>query len=318
MDKNLASVKPSVLITGGCGFIGANLIHVLSSLDYNIKVLDDLSTGVIERISKYNVKFLEGSILDEEVLFKGLTDVELVIHLAAKKSVFESQENPTYYYQQNVQGTKRLIDVMSQQGISNLIFASTASVYAPCNHKISEHAPLGPISTYGETKMQNERDIFAAQSTGINSVIFRFANVLGSVNGLVDTKGSNLLMNSISHTISRLPLEIYGDDYETFDGTCVRDFIHVADLVEAIVIQIEIGVARGSRVFNLGTGLGTSVQSFLKKYLQIVNDQEIVIRPKRDGDLPYSVLDSTMFQSLTGWRPHRDIVDMITSSVVPS
>lgn len=122
MVKDLASVKPSVLITGGCGFIGANLIHVLSSLDYNIKVLDDLSTGVIERISKYNVKFLEGSILDEEVLFKGLTDVELVIHLAAKKSVFESQENPNYYYQQNVQGTKRLIDVMSQLGISNLIF----------------------------------------------------------------------------------------------------------------------------------------------------------------------------------------------------
>lgn len=318
MLKDIAPAKPSVLITGGCGFIGANLIHVLSSLNYNIKVLDDLSTGVLERISKYDVKFIEGSLLDEEVLFKALTEVALVIHLAAKKSVFESKEIPNYYYEQNVQGTKLLIDVMSKLRISNLIFASTAAVYAPCHHKISEHAPLGPISTYGKTKMQNEGDIFAAQSTGINSVIFRFANVLGSVNGLVDSKGSNLLMNSISRTNSGLPLEIYGADYETSDGTCVRDYIHVADLVEAIVIQIEIGIAKGSRVFNLGTGLGTSVQSFLKKYLQIVNDQEIVIRPRQDGDLPYSVLDSTMFQSLTGWRPHRDLVDMITSSVVRS
>jgi UDP-glucose 4-epimerase len=318
MIQHSAPVKPSILITGGCGFIGANLINVLSNLDYNIKVLDDLSTGVIERISKYNIEFFEGSLLDEDVLFKSLIEVDLVIHLAAKKSVFESQENPTYYQQQNVQGTNRLIDVMSQLSISNLIFASTAAVYAPCNNKISEQAPLGPMSTYGETKVQNEKDIFAAQSTGVNSVIFRFANVLGSVNGLIDTKGSNLLMKSISRTNNGLPLEIYGADYETPDGTCVRDFIHVADLVEAIVIQIEIGLAKGSRVFNLGTGLGTSVQSFLKEYSQIVRDQEIVIRPRQDGDLPFSVLDSAMFQSLTRWRPHRDVVDMIKSSIVLS
>jgi UDP-glucose 4-epimerase len=318
MIQYSAPVKPSILITGGCGFIGANLINVLSNLDYNIKVLDDLSTGVIERISKYNIEFFEGSLLDEDVLFKSLIEVDLVIHLAAKKSVFESQENPTYYQQQNVQGTNRLIAVMSQLSISNLIFASTAAVYAPCNNKISEQAPLGPMSTYGETKVQNEKDIFAAQSTGVNSVIFRFANVLGSVNGLIDTKGSNLLMKSLSRTNNGLPLEIYGADYETPDGTCVRDFIHVADLVEAIVIQIEIGLAKGSRVFNLGTGLGTSVQSFLKEYSQIVNEQEIVIRPRQNGDLPFSVLDSTLFQSLTRWRPHRDIVDMIKSSIVLS
>ena len=207
---------------------------------------------------------------------------------------------------------------MSQLSISNLIFASTAAVYAPCNNKISEQAPLGPMSTYGETKVQNEIDIFATQSIEMNSVIFRFANVLGSVNGLIDTNGSNLLMKSISRTNNGLPLEIYGADYETPDGTCVRDFIHVADLVEAIVIQIEIGLAKGSRIFNLGTGMGTSVQGFLKEYSQIVNDQKIVIRPRQDGDLPFSVLDSSMFQSLTRWRPHRDIVDMIKSSIVLS
>ena len=318
MIQHSAPGKPSILITGGCGFIGANLIHVLSSLGYNIKVLDDLSTGVIDRISRYNIEILEGSLLDEDILFKSLTDVDLVVHLAAKKSVIESQEIPTYYHQQNVQATKRLLDVMSQLSISNLIFASTAAVYAPSNNAVNERAPLGPMSTYGETKIQTEIDILGAQSAEINSVIFRFANVLGSVNNLRDTKGSNLLMKSISRTQSGLPLEIYGADYETPDGTCVRDFIHVADLVEAIAIQIEIGLGQGSRVFNLGTGLGTSVKSFLEEYSQIVKGQEIVIRPRQDGDLPFSVLDSTMFQSLTGWRPHRDIVDIIKSSIILS
>lgn len=199
--------------------------------------------------------------------------------------------------------------------IPKLIFASTAAVYASSNSKVNERAPLAPLSTYGETKIRNEMDILAKQSTGIDSVIFRFANVLGSINNLNDIRGLNLLMNSISRTRRGLPLEIYGADYETPDGTCVRDFIHVADLVDAIVLQIQIGVEKGANIYNLGTGLGTSVKSFLETYTQIVKDQEIVIRPRQEGDLPFSVLDPSSFQLHTKWWPWRDVVDMITTSI---
>ena len=241
--------------------------------------------------------------------------MDLVVHLAAKKSVFESQKNPEYYFEQNVLGTKCLLEEMFRNSISKLIFASTAAVYAPNSRIVTELDPIRPTSVYGETKIQNEIDVLQSLSLGINSVVFRFANVLGSVNGIRDTTGSNLLMNSISRTQLNLPLEIYGDDYETPDGTCVRDFIHVGDLVDAIILQIELGIGEGCKIFNLGTGVGTSVKVFLETYMRVVKDQKLLTKPRQDGDLPFSILDPSSFRTQTGWRASRNIVDMINSSI---
>jgi len=315
MRQSPNSDGPCLLVTGGCGYIGANLIHVLSERGYKIKVLDDFSSGFAERLIGYEVEIIQGSMLDAKSLNASLTGVDLVVHLAAKKSVVESQKRPEYYFEQNVIATNCLLKEMVRHSISQLIFASTAAVYAPNNAIVNELDPIAPMSVYGETKIQNEVDILQYVSLGINSSIFRFANVLGAINGLKDSSGSNLLMSSISRTQLGLPLQIYGDDYETPDGTCVRDFIHIADLVDAIVIQIEIGIDDGCKTFNLGTGVGTSVKIFLENYMKVVKGQKLVIGPRQDGDLPFSILDPSSYQPHTKWQANRNIVDMITSSM---
>lgn len=307
--------KLCILVTGGCGYIGSNLIQTLSARGYRIKVLDDFSNAIVERTSDDEFEITQGSLLDVDSLNRSLAGVDLVVHLAAKKSVVESQKNPAYYHEQNVVATRCLLDGMFRHSISSLIFASTAAVYAPVNRKVDESDLISPISPYGKSKRQNEIDIYQNSDRGINSVIFRFANVLGAINGFCDSKGSNLLMNSISRTRLNEPLEVYGDDYNTPDGTCVRDFIHVSDLVEAISIQIELGISRGCNTFNLGTGIGTSVKEFLESYMRIVKNQRLLVKPRQNGDLPFSILDPSRFQAYAGWQASKDIDHMIKSSM---
>jgi UDP-glucose 4-epimerase len=312
------------LITGGAGYIGAHVVQEALNSGRELLVLDDLSSGIVARLpSEIDVArvTLTDSGAVESVFAKH--EIEGVIHLAAKKRVGESVERPDYYWQENVGGFQNLVNVMKQNDVKNLVFSSSASVYgAPSiepGQTISEFESCSPINPYGLTKLEGEIISEALSvSDGFRVAAMRYFNVAGAGQPELGDRFTFNLVPIVFEAIDaeRSP-KVFGDDYNTADGSCIRDYVHVQDLAEAHVAAMNLveSMRPGFEAINIGTGVGASVFEVISTIRDVTGiklDPEIVER--RVGDPAVLVADVCKAREILGWNSKYDLSQIVESA----
>ena len=318
-------MSQKLLITGGAGFIGSVLTAYLLDHGDKVVVVDDLSTGYRKAIDS-RASFIQANILDLPTLVKALTAVDTVIHCAAKSLVEESVSNPELYEQINVEGTKILLEAMSEANVSNVIFSSTAAVYGDSKiQPITESSEINSVNPYGKSKIESERLISRFCSNGIAGITFRYFNVAGSYQSstgqlyVEDHKNETHLLpkimrNYIKHK-EKSQVEIYGDNWPTKDGSCIRDYLHVVDLTHAHLLALDTIKAGKNQVFNLGSGRGYSVFEVINEIEKVVGDKlNQVISPARPGDPAVLLADIDKARKELGWIPKANLKQIILDS----
>ena len=290
-----------VMVTGGAGFIGSHLVDRLVEAGYDVKVIDNLSSGSLENIrghlSSGIVEFFEGDVRDASAVEKCMKDVELVFHLAAVTSVPFSVEHPKVTFDVNVEGTMNLLRSCSEGKSCKFVFASSCAVYGESVFlPITEEHPTDPISPYAESKLEAEKFCLGfCEKRLCDAVILRFFNVYGPRQGLSEYSG--VLRIFIERCKRRLPLVVYGG------GEQRRDFVHVSDVVEVLVRSAECESAVGE-VFNVGTGEPTSINELAKAFLELSGlDLGISRKEERVGDVKQSYADTSKAERLLGYHP---------------
>ncbi|MCW8101462.1 UDP-glucose 4-epimerase GalE [Streptomyces tauricus] len=319
------------LITGGAGYIGAHVARAMAEAGERVLVLDDLSAGVPARLPD-GIPLVQGSSLDGELLKRVLAEhaVTGVVHLAARKQVGESVAQPTRYYQENVGGLATLLDAAAGAGVRRFLFSSSAAVYGnPDVDLITEDTPCAPLSPYGETKLAGEWLVRAAgRAHGIDTVCLRYFNVAGAAAPeLADTGVFNVVPMVFDRLTRDEAPRIFGDDYPTPDGTCVRDYIHVADLAEAHLAaarRLASSDAPGSTsgaggagdlTVNIGRGEGVSVRELLTLIGEVTGDtRPVLVEPRRPGDAPRAVASAALAAEELGWSARRSVREMVESA----
>jgi UDP-glucose 4-epimerase len=306
----------SWLVTGGAGYIGSHIVRDLLSEGIEVSIVDDLSTGVKEKIPS-EAQFYEGTLLDQEFLKQVFSNNSFdgVLHLAAKKSVGESVEKPDYYFEENIGGLLNLITNLKQFNISNFVYSSSAAVYGePLEPLVSEDTATVPTSPYGETKLIGE---WLIQKQNINSIILRYFNVAGAANKhLADTAADNVIPKVFKALSEGKTPEIFGDDYSTPDGTCIRDYVHVSDLSRAHVLAVKkLNSEPFSGVFNVGTGSGISVKELFSQIQKSTNQNfEYKITNRRAGDPAATVADVKKIADQLSFKAQLGLSDMVDSA----
>jgi len=314
------------LVTGGAGYIGSHVTRALLAAGERVAVVDDLSTGAKDRIPD-GVPTEIAKVHDKAALeqFVARHGVGGIIHVAAKKRVGESVERPAWYYQENLEGLRTLLDVAVGAGIDKFVFSSSAAVYGEADVElVTEETPCEPASPYGETKLVGEwliKGVARARRLAGNEFGYtnlRYFNVAGA--GAPEL-GDPVALNLIPMVFEKLeagehPL-IFGDDYPSPDGTCIRDYIHVADLAEAHVaaaLRLERD-PRTSLTLNLGTGTGASVKEVITTILEHTGiDLPPTVVPRRPGDPVKLVASAELARRELGWSATRDLHEMIVSA----
>lgn len=303
-----------ILVCGGAGYIGSHMVRRLLDEGFDVTVFDSFETGHREAVPR-GVEVFEGTLNDPGGVRRALKakSFDAVFHFAARIQVGESVEHPSLYYGNNVAGTLNLLRAMVERGIGKFVFSSSAAVYGtPLEIPIREDHPLAPINPYGWTKRMVEQilaDFWRAY--GLASVSLRYFNACGA-----DPQGrigeshdpeTHLIPNILKSALSKSPgpVTVFGDDYPTPDGTCVRDYVHVCDLAEAHLNALEsIRNAPGARAYNLGNGLGFSVKEVLAAAERVLGmNIGYRVAPRREGDPAYLVADSTLALREIHWRP---------------
>lgn len=319
------SAKPTVLVTGGAGYIGSHGVRALQRRDYKVIILDNLVYGHRDLVEKVlQVELIEGDTRDRALLDSIFSNhqIDAVMHFAAYAYVGESVDNPGKYYQNNVVGTLNLLEAMVAASVSKFIFSSTCATYGvPKTLPIPENHPQNPINPYGASKLMVER-ILADFDTAhqLKSVIFRYFNAAGaSPDGQLgeDHDPETHLIPLVLQAAlgKRDSISIFGTDYPTRDGTCIRDYIHVDDLAEAHVLGLEYLLKGGdSEIFNLGNGNGFSVREVIETAREITQREFKVIETnRRPGDPPTLVGSSEKAHNLLGWNPQYADLNQIIS-----
>jgi len=312
----------SILVTGGAGYIGSHVLRLLRDRGDEVVVIDDLSTGNVERIGDVPCVSVDLAADDSpgrvaQVI--GAHGVTAVIHLAAKKQVGESVERPGFYYRENVGGLANLLLGIEGTAVDRLVFSSSAAVYgSPASATVTETDATLPVNPYGETKLAGEWLVrAAAQSLGVRSVSLRYFNVAGAGwPDLGDSKPLNLLTLAMAAVARGERPLIFGDDFPTPDGTGVRDFVHVLDLASAHLVALD-GLVGGLEhdAYNVGTGNGASVREILVALRHASGlEFEPLVTPRRAGDPAAVVADVGRIEQELGWRAERDIADIVTSA----
>jgi UDP-glucose 4-epimerase len=312
----------SWLVTGGAGYIGAHVVAALLDAGEPVVVIDDLSTGERSRVGA--AALVEGSILDEDLVRRTLREhsVRGIVHIAAKKQVGESMADPLKYYRENVVGTCALLDAAVGAGVESFVFSSSAATYGmPDVDMVDEDTSLDPISVYGRSKLIGEwaaRDVAAASD--LRAVSLRYFNVAGSASAALGDPGVfNLIpMTFDALSAGRAP-KIFGADYPTADGTCIRDYVHVADIADAHVAALRwLSAGGGSSsydVLNIGRGEGASVRDVLAAVRETTGvefEPEVVER--RPGDPARIVARVDRIRTTLGWTARYDLTDMVSSA----
>jgi UDP-glucose 4-epimerase len=307
-----------VLITGGAGYIGAHIAHDLADAGFEVRILDDFSNGLERRVTRFK-DIHRANILDREAVVNAVKGVDSVIHLAAKKAVGESVENPLKYYENNVGGTLNLLAAMSLCGVKKIVFSSTAAVYAPSEKDaIGENDPTAPLSPYGATKLLSEELISTiGKAEGWSSISLRYFNVAGSgADELGDNSRDNLVPKVFQALESGHSPEIYGDDYPTPDGTCIRDYIHVSDLSNSHIAALQaIQNRHMAEIYNVGSGVGYSVREVIDQVEKTIGRStgaKVVAR--RAGDSPKLISSIARISRDLGWKPQLSLKEMVDSA----
>ncbi|MDD6352419.1 MAG: UDP-glucose 4-epimerase GalE [Lachnospiraceae bacterium] len=324
----------AILVTGGAGFIGSHTCVELLNNGKEVVVLDNLcnanpkSLERVREITGKDLKFYEGDIRDREILKKIFKEntIESVIHFAGLKAVGESVHMPVEYYDNNINGTLTLVDEMRKAGVKNIIFSSSATVYGnPAQIPITEECPKGTCTNpYGWTKWMIEQiltDLHTADAEW-NVVLLRYFNPIGAhPTGLMGENPSGIPNNLMPYitqvAIGKLDhLNIFGNDYDTPDGTCVRDYIHVMDLASGHVAALKkLEPGSGVSIYNLGTGIGYSVLDIVNNF-EKANDLKIPYEfaPRREGDVPQCYSDASKAERELGWKAKYGILEMCRDS----
>ena len=310
-----------ILVTGGAGYIGAHVCEVLESNGYQVRIFDDFSSGLRRRIDGRFQDVFEGDITYRDALVMALNGIDGVVHLAAKKAVAESVENPLKYYSNNVGGTISLLAAMSLRNVKQLVFSSSAAVYSP-NDKpaIEESDSTIPPSPYGATKLLSEQIIsMVAKAERVSAISLRYFNVIGSTRIEYADKSKDNLVPKVFEAFRRGQRpEIYGSDYPTKDGTCIRDYVHVGDLAEAHLAALKRVESRlVDEVYNVGSGSGYSVKELMDQMSKTIG---VELNPKnssrRPGDGPQLIAAVSKIEKELGWKPKATLEEMIESSWV--
>ena len=311
----------NILVVGGAGYIGSHMVKMLSKAGHQVVTLDNLSNGYKNAV-KYG-DFVEGDIADSELLDKIFSDAKFdgVMHFASYIQVGESVEKPSMYYRNNVTNTQVLLDAMVKHGVKSFIFSSTAATFGEPEYiPIDEAHPQKPINPYGHSKLMVEQILSDFDHAyGLKSVSLRYFNAAGA-----DPEGElgechdpethliPLVLQAASGR--RKNITVFGEDYDTPDGTCIRDYIHINDLCSAHLMGLEYLVKGGdSKAYNMGNGQGYSIKELIDVAKKVTgNDFEVVAGPRRDGDPARLVADSKLLQSELKWTPeYPDLEDII-------
>ncbi|MCX4908257.1 UDP-glucose 4-epimerase GalE [Streptomyces sp. NBC_00878] len=309
------------LITGGAGYIGAHVVRAMTEAGERAVVYDDLSTGIAERVPD-GVPLVVGSTLDGDRVARTLQDhaVTGVVHLAAKKQVGESVDLPLHYYRENVEGLRVLLQAVTAAAVPSFVFSSSAAVYGmPDVNLVTEETPCVPMSPYGETKLAGEWLVRATgRAHGLSTASLRYFNVAGAAAPeLADTGVFNLIPMVFEKLTEGAPPRVFGDDYPTPDGTCVRDYIHVTDLAEAHVAAARrLAAAPGTDLtLNIGRGEGVSVREMIDRINGVTGyTLPPTVTPRRPGDPPRVVASADRIAAELAWKAKYDVHDMITSA----
>ena len=308
-----------VLVIGGAGYIGAHICQSLVDNGYSVRIFDDFSNGLHRRIDGKFTDAVEASVLDRSALISAMDGIDSVIHLAAKKAVEESVSNPLKYYEHNVGGTLNILAAMAVKKVKKIVFSSTAAVYAPSEKSaIDETDLLAPLSPYGATKVMAEELIKSIGSAeGFSTISLRYFNVVGSTKvEFADNSKDNLVPKVFAAIKRGESPEIYGSDYPTKDGTCIRDYIHVADLADShlsALKRVESSIVH--EAYNVGSGKGYSVKEMIDQIAVSMN-KELTPKlcPRRAGDIPQLIASISKIERELGWKPKRSLKEMIDSA----
>ncbi|MEU7049614.1 UDP-glucose 4-epimerase GalE [Streptomyces eurythermus] len=313
----------SWLVTGGAGYIGAHVVRTLIQGGEETIVYDDLSTGSADRVPE-GTPLVVGSVLDADKLERTIRDHQVtgVVHIAAKKQVGESVERPLHYYRENVTGLQTLLEVMTATGADRIVFSSSAAVYGmPDVDLVTEDTPCAPMSPYGESKLIGEWLITAAaRAHGLRAASLRYFNVAGAAEpALSDTGVFNLIPMVFERLEAGAAPRIFGDDYATPDGTCVRDYIHVQDIAGAHLAaarRLTDAEAGTSLVLNIGRGEGSSVREMVDRILKVTGREDVrpEVTERRPGDPARVVASADRIRRELGWSAAHDLDDMIESA----
>ena len=314
----------SWLITGGAGYIGSHVVYETLRSGRDVVVLDDLSTGIKSRLPSELV-FEEVTLTDRESVFEVFNrhSISGVLHLAAKKQVAESVLRPDYYWQENVVGLQNLVDAMNANDVKNFVFSSSAAVYGspdlPFETQITETTNCTPINPYGETKLEGEHIAEScAENFGFKVASLRYFNVAGA--GRPEL-GDQFIFNLVPIVLEALQNgqqpKVFGDDYDTPDGSCIRDYVHVQDLAEAHVAAMQF-VENSNATFmpiNIGTGKGSSVFEVINKISDVTGiDIEPLHVDKREGDPAALVADVSRAHEILEWSSSCTLDDIIQTA----
>ncbi|WP_044748112.1 UDP-glucose 4-epimerase GalE [Bacillus alveayuensis] len=312
-----------ILVCGGAGYIGSHAVYWLIEKGEQVAVVDNLQTGHLQAVHP-EAHFYKGDIRDREFLRNVFRkhDIETVIHFAANSLVGESMQEPLKYYDNNVYGTQVLLEVMNEFAVKQIVFSSTAAVYGePKQIPIVETDPTIPTNTYGETKLAMEKMMkWVDQAYGIRHISLRYFNVAGAYGehlGEDHDPETHLIPLILKVPLGqRSEIRIFGDDYDTHDGTCIRDYIHVLDLVDAHILAVEKLRSGGeSDVFNLGNGNGFTVKEVIEAARRVTgHDIPARVVPRRAGDPARLVASSEKAKRELGWKPKYTNIDDIVAS----
>lgn len=315
----------SILVLGGAGYIGSHAVDQLITKGYKVIVIDNLLTGHRQAIHP-QAKFYEGDVRDKpfvQEVFKK-EKIEGVIHFAASSLVGESVEKPLKYFNNNVYGMQVLLEVMQENDVKHIVFSSTAATYGePKESPIVETTPTNPKNPYGESKLMMEKMMkWCDEAYGMKYVALRYFNVAGAKSdasiGEDHTPETHLVPIILQVALGqRSALSIFGDDYDTPDGTCIRDYVHVEDLIAAHILALEyLKAGNKSDVFNLGSNSGYSVKEMLEAAREVTGKEiPAIVAPRRAGDPSSLVASSQKAKEILGWQPvYTDVKKIIETA----
>ncbi len=311
-----------VLVTGGTGFIGSTAVEILLQQGFEISILDDCSTGHADS-APAGVRFIQGSLLNPSEVADALTGCEAVMHFAGKSLVGESVEKPDLYHAVNVDGSRILLDQMRKQSIMKIVFSSSAATYGePKVVPILEISETNPTNPYGATKLAIDHMISdEASRHNISAASLRYFNVAGALKAdrgwLAERHNpeTHLIPNVLRSTPEN-PVKIFGSDWPTEDGTCVRDYVHVVDLIDAHIKALNLLGAPGHEIYNLGSGSGYSVRQVVKAASDAIGYSiAFVDSPRRAGDPAVLIADISKAKRMLGWSPTRDLDTMVAHTL---
>lgn len=314
----------NILITGGAGYIGSHIVEILVKNKKKIIIIDNLETGYKKLINK-KAKFIKADIKNLSKIKKIIKDYDIssIIHLAAYLNVSEAEKNKKKYYQNNIVGTKKLLEACKKSNVKNIIFSSSSSIYGNVKGSVSENRKPNPQGYYGYTKYKGEEFVKKLSlKYKFKYGILRYFNVAGASPsgkiGEIETSHGHLIKNLAIQSLKKKPkINIFGNDYKTKDGTCIRDYVHVSDLADIHIKGLNyLQKNEKSFILNCGYGKGYSVQEIVNIFTNIKKNVQVHYQKKRSGDIAQVYANTEKFKKILRWKPKYNNIKLIIQSAI--